>query len=56
MACLLAALSGCASIGPGKIVSERTRYNASITESWKQQILLNIVKIRYVEQIGRAHV
>ncbi len=51
MAFFLVALSGCASIGPGKIVSERTGYNASITESWKQQILLNIVKIRYVEPL-----
>lgn len=47
----LMALSGCASIGPGKMISERTAYNASITESWKQQILLNIVKIRYVEPL-----
>jgi hypothetical protein len=51
MTIFLMALSGCASIGPGKIVSERTEYNASITESWKQQILLNIVKIRYVEPL-----
>ncbi|NCC25957.1 MAG: hypothetical protein EOM25_12320 [Deltaproteobacteria bacterium] len=48
---LLGSLSGCASIGPGKMTSDRTRYNASITESWKEQILLNIVKIRYVEPL-----
>ena len=45
----LALLSGCASIGPGRMVQDRTDYNASLTESWKRQILLNIVKIRYVE-------
>ncbi|MGM0610730.1 MAG: hypothetical protein ACQES5_06560 [Thermodesulfobacteriota bacterium] len=44
-------LAGCASIGPGKMTSDRTKYNTSITESWKQQILLNIVKIRYVEPL-----
>ena len=43
------ALSGCTSIGPSRMVQDRTDYNASLTESWKRQILLNIVKIRYVE-------
>jgi len=45
----LGALSGCGSIGPGRMLQDRTDYNASFTESWKRQILLNIVKIRYVE-------
>ncbi len=48
---VLVLLSGCASIGPGKMITDRTGYNASITESWKQQILLNVVKIRYVEPL-----
>jgi hypothetical protein len=47
----LAFLSGCASIGPGRMVQDRTDYNASLTESWKRQILINIVKIRYVEPL-----
>jgi len=47
----LLTLSGCASIGPGRMVQDRTDYNASLTESWKRQILLNIVKIRYVEPV-----
>ena len=47
--CLL--LASCASIGPNKIPSDRNHYNRSITESWKEQILLNIVKIRYVEPL-----
>jgi hypothetical protein len=51
VAVLLMSLSGCASIGPAKMAVDRTGYNASITESWKQQILLNIVKIRYVEPL-----
>ncbi|MFW5735552.1 MAG: hypothetical protein ACOCWR_10880, partial [Oceanidesulfovibrio sp.] len=41
--------SGCASIGPHKMVQDRHDYNTSLTESWKRQILLNIVKVRYVE-------
>lgn len=47
----LAALAGCAPIGPGTVPLDRAGYNETITESWKQQILLNIVKIRYVEPI-----
>ncbi len=47
----LAMLTGCSSIGPGRMVEDRTDYNASLTESWKRQILLNIVKIRYVEPL-----
>lgn len=47
----LVVLAGCASLGPVKMTSDRTKYNTSITESWKQQILLNIVKIRYVEPL-----
>jgi hypothetical protein len=45
------ALVGCASVGPKKMPRDRTQYNNSITESWKQQLLLNIVKIRYVEPL-----
>ncbi|MBI4803709.1 MAG: hypothetical protein HY795_00570 [Desulfovibrio sp.] len=45
----LALLSGCSSIGPSRMVQDRTDYVASLTESWKRQILLNIVKVRYVE-------
>lgn len=48
---VLALLPGCSSIGPGRMVQDRTDYNASLTESWKRQILMNIVKIRYVEPI-----
>jgi hypothetical protein len=47
----LASLSGCASIGPGRMLQDRTDYDVSLTESWKRQILLNIVKIRYVEPV-----
>lgn len=48
---MIAILSGCASVGPGTVSRDRFDYNESITESWKQQILLNIVKMRYVEPV-----
>jgi len=48
---VLAILPGCSSVGPGRMLQDRTDYNASFTESWKRQILLNIVKIRYAEPI-----
>lgn len=43
--------SGCASIGPPRVERDRIEYNLSLTDSWKRQILLNIVKIRYVEPL-----
>lgn len=47
----LVLLSGCASMGPSHMDRDREDYNLSLTESWKRQILLNVVKIRYVEPL-----
>lgn len=44
---LLAGLSGCASIGPGTVVRDRFDYISAISESWKSQMLFNLVKLRY---------
>ena len=44
---LLAGLSGCASIGPGNVARDRFDYISAISDSWKAQMLLNVVKLRY---------
>ncbi|HTP50048.1 MAG TPA: hypothetical protein VMK42_05065 [Anaeromyxobacteraceae bacterium] len=42
-------LAGCASIGPSSIVRDRFDYATAISESWKTQMLTNMVRIRYSE-------
>ncbi|MBA4187801.1 MAG: hypothetical protein C0467_07255 [Planctomycetaceae bacterium] len=53
LALLVAALglagAGCRHFGPGSIVADRLPYNEAIARSWKEQALLNIVKMRYVD-------
>ena len=44
---LLPIIGGCASMGPAAIPRDRTEYLSSIAESWKEQTLLNVVRIRY---------
>jgi hypothetical protein len=40
-------LTGCAAIGPGSVARDRFDYTTAISESWKTQMLFNIVKARY---------
>jgi hypothetical protein len=42
-------LTGCMKIGPGTVDRDRFAYTDAISESWKRQMLLNLVKMRYAD-------
>jgi hypothetical protein len=46
---VLGIVTGCKGIGPGTLPRDRYEYSSSISESWKRQALLNIVKLRYLD-------
>lgn len=44
---LLLAVAGCAGVGPHTISRDRFDYTTAISDSWKAQMLVNMVKMRY---------
>ena len=42
-------ICGCTSLGPTTVVADRFDYSTAIADSWKQQTLMNIVKLRYMD-------
>ena len=50
--CLVLAISpGCATLGPTSLPSDRFNYNKSLARSSNEQLLLNIVRLRYGEPL-----
>ncbi len=47
VALLFTVLCGCMPLGPATVARDRFDYTTAVAESWKRQMLLNIVKIRY---------
>jgi len=47
IAVLTFSVAACTSIGPGTVPHDRVDYASAIGNSWKEQTLLNIVKLRY---------
>ena len=48
-AVLTSLVAACTNIGPGTVPRDRIDYASSIGNSWKEQTLLNIVKLRYAD-------
>ena len=46
---IITGLGGCASIGPATVARDRFDYISAISDSWKAQMLLNLVKVRYAD-------
>ena len=42
-------LAGCASLGPPTVARDRFDYVEAISDSWKRQMLLNLLKVRYAD-------
>lgn len=41
--------SGCSSVGPDGVQQDRFTYNKSVQQCWKEQTLLNIVRLCYAD-------
>ncbi len=49
--CALLSVSGCTSLGPTALHSDRSEYNRAIQQTEQEELLLNIVRLRYDENI-----
>lgn len=49
MPLVLVTAGGCTHLGPKTVTVDRFDYGTAIADSWKQQTLLNIVKLRYMD-------
>jgi hypothetical protein len=49
VALLLPGACGCRHYGPRSITADRLPYNEAVASSWKEQTLLNVVKLRYMD-------
>ena len=45
----LCVMTGCGSLGPSTVGRDRFDYIAALSDSWRRQLLLNIVMLRYAE-------
>ena len=45
----LASLTACASVGPNTVSRDRFDYMTTLSDSWKRQTLVNLVKLRYAD-------
>jgi hypothetical protein len=46
---VLSLLTACTHLGPRTVAMDRVDYSSTIADSWKQQTLFNIVKLRYMD-------
>ena len=51
LASLLLTVSGCVSVGPRAIDATRTDYNRTLLETEDEQLLLNLVRLRYLDRL-----